>query len=170
MLLHILGHGLVKSVLFLGAGRILQITGTSRIDRVRGLAARQPVLAGCFGLGVLALIGLPPFSLFASELGHRPGRVRQAGLGLGDGGRAAARASSSPPRSSATPAGCCSAPPPGSGSRGAAVDGDDRRRCPARAAVALDRRALVAACAALGVTTGPLSGAARHAAADILRR
>ena len=32
VLLHILGHGLAKSVLFLSAGRILQLTGTSRID------------------------------------------------------------------------------------------------------------------------------------------
>lgn len=69
VLLHILGHGLAKAVLFLGAGRMLQVTGTSSISGVRGLAARQPVLAGCVGLGVLALIGLPPFSLFASELG-----------------------------------------------------------------------------------------------------
>jgi len=68
-LLHVLGHGLVKCVLFLTAGRILQTEGTSRIDGVRGLAARQPLVAGCLGLGVLALIGLPPFSMFASELG-----------------------------------------------------------------------------------------------------
>ncbi|GAA0532485.1 hydrogenase [Saccharopolyspora subtropica] len=68
-LLHILGHGLAKGVAFLGAGRVLQLTGTSRIDEVRGLATRSPLLAGCLGLGVLALIGLPPFSLFASELG-----------------------------------------------------------------------------------------------------
>lgn len=68
-LLHVLGHGLTKSVLFLGAGRVLQLTGTSRLDGVRGLTARQPALAATFGLGVLALIGLPPFSLFASELG-----------------------------------------------------------------------------------------------------
>jgi hydrogenase-4 component F len=69
VLLHVLGHGLAKAVLFLGAGRLLQIAGTSRIDGVRGLAAQQPVLAGCLGFGVLALIGLPPFSIFASELG-----------------------------------------------------------------------------------------------------
>ncbi|WP_033289620.1 proton-conducting transporter membrane subunit [Amycolatopsis jejuensis] len=69
LLVHVLGHGLVKAVLFLCAGRVLQGTGTSRIDRVRGLAARGPVLAGCLGAGVLALAGLPPFSLFASELG-----------------------------------------------------------------------------------------------------
>lgn len=68
-LLHVLGHGLAKAVLFLSAGRVLQVTGTSRIDGVRGLIARHPALATTFGFGVLALIGLPPFSLFASELG-----------------------------------------------------------------------------------------------------
>jgi hydrogenase-4 component F len=80
VLLHMLGHGLAKSVLFLGAGRVLQITGTSRIDEVRGLAGRQPVLAGALGLGVLALLGLPPFSLFASELG-----IARAGFTTGIG-------------------------------------------------------------------------------------
>ena len=69
VLLHILGHGLAKSGLFLSAGKIRQITGSSRIDQVRGLAAREPVLAACMGLGVLAIIAFPPFSLFASELG-----------------------------------------------------------------------------------------------------
>ncbi|MGI5132800.1 proton-conducting transporter membrane subunit [Pseudonocardia sp. CA-107938] len=69
VLLHVLGHGLVKSVLFLGAGHLLQTSGTSRIDEVRGLATDRPVLAGCLGVGVLALLGMPPFSLFASELG-----------------------------------------------------------------------------------------------------
>ena len=78
VLLHVLGHGLVKSVLFLGAGHLLQSTGTSRIDEVRGLAAGQPMLAGCLGVGVLALIGLPPFSIFASELG-----IARAGFGAG---------------------------------------------------------------------------------------
>lgn len=78
VLLHILGHGLVKCVAFLSAGHILQTTGTSRIDEIRGLGARQPVLAGCFGLSVLALIGLPPFSIFASELG-----IARAGFSTG---------------------------------------------------------------------------------------
>lgn len=69
LLLHVLGHGLVKAVLFLGSGRMLQLTGTSQVHQVRGLAARDPALAGCVGLGMLALLGFPPFSLFASELG-----------------------------------------------------------------------------------------------------
>ncbi|MFJ8962712.1 proton-conducting transporter membrane subunit [Lentzea sp. NPDC102401] len=77
-LLHVLGHGLAKAVLFLGAGQVLQLTGTTRVDGVRGLMARHPVLAGTVGLGVLALVGLPPFSLFASELG-----IARAGFAAG---------------------------------------------------------------------------------------
>lgn len=68
VLLHMLGHGLAKSTLFLGAGHILQATGTSRIGGVRALATRAPVLAGLVAAGILALIGFPPFSLFTSEL------------------------------------------------------------------------------------------------------
>ena len=67
VLLHMLGHGLAKSTLFLSAGHILQATGTSQIAAVRALATRAPVIAGCFAAGVLALIGFPPFSVFASE-------------------------------------------------------------------------------------------------------
>jgi hydrogenase-4 component F len=80
VLLHLLGHGLAKAVLFLGAGRIRQVTGTSRIEGVRGLAARHPMLAGTFGAGMLALLGLPPFSLFASGLG-----IARAGFAAGLG-------------------------------------------------------------------------------------
>ena len=68
-LLHILGHGLGKAVLFCGAGQILVSERTTRIAGVRGLLARRPVLAASFGAGCVALLGLPPFSLFASELG-----------------------------------------------------------------------------------------------------
>jgi hydrogenase-4 component F len=68
LLLHILGHGLAKAVLFCASGEILEATGTTQIAGVRGLLIRRPALAGAFGLGIAALLGLPPFSLFASEL------------------------------------------------------------------------------------------------------
>jgi hydrogenase-4 component F len=68
VLLHILGHGLAKSVLFLTSGEIMAVEATSQIDGVRTLLARRPALGGLFGVGLLALLGLPPFSLFASEL------------------------------------------------------------------------------------------------------
>lgn len=80
ILLHILGHGIGKAVLFCGSGQILAATGTTQIAGVRGLLMRRPVLGATFALGLAALIGLPPFSLFASELGLARAGV-QAGLG-----------------------------------------------------------------------------------------
>jgi hydrogenase-4 component F len=68
VLLHILGHGLSKAVLFCASGQILALEGSTRIEDVRGLLTRRPALAGVFALGLAALLGLPPFSLFASEL------------------------------------------------------------------------------------------------------
>jgi hydrogenase-4 component F len=79
-LLHVLGHGLAKAVLFCGAGQILTVDGTTRIAEVKTLLRRHPGLAGVFALGSAALLGLPPFSLFASELAlGRAGAA--AGLG-----------------------------------------------------------------------------------------
>lgn len=80
VLLHLLGHGLTKAVLFVGAGRIRQVTGTSRTEGVRGLATRHPMLAGAVAAGLLALLGLPPFSMFASGLG-----IARAGFAAGLG-------------------------------------------------------------------------------------
>lgn len=68
VLLHILGHGLAKAVLFLASGEILLAEGTSEIGGVLNLLSRRPALGGIFGFGLVALLGLPPFSLFASEL------------------------------------------------------------------------------------------------------
>jgi hydrogenase-4 component F len=176
VLLHILGHGLAKGVLFLGAGRILQVTGTSRIatedllagssiGAVRGLAAGHPALAGSVGLGVLALLGLPPFSLFASELG-----IARAGFATGLGwatttamvlalllvlaiaaalvGHTSRMLLGAPPR-------------PTDGSEAATAP----RRLPASTAIALGTG--LVACAVLGITAAPLSSLL-HAAADIL--
>ena len=69
LLLHMAGHGLAKTVAFLSSGHILHRHDSSQITDVRALAARMPLLAGLFGLAVLALLGFPPAALFASELG-----------------------------------------------------------------------------------------------------
>jgi hydrogenase-4 component F len=69
VLLHILGHGLAKAVAFCSAGQILHRVGSALISAVRGGVTSTPVIAGLFGLAVVALLGLPPFALFASELG-----------------------------------------------------------------------------------------------------
>ncbi|MDE2281835.1 MAG: hypothetical protein KGJ92_03560 [Actinomycetales bacterium] len=68
VLLHILGHGLVKGVLFLDAGEVLRLEGTTKIAQLRGLLARRPAVGAIFVLGLAGLLGLPPFSIFLSEL------------------------------------------------------------------------------------------------------
>lgn len=45
---------------------------------MRGLLAQSPWLGGLFGLAIVALLGFPPFSLFASELG-----IARAGFAAG---------------------------------------------------------------------------------------
>ncbi len=80
VLLHVLGHGLAKGVLFLASGEILLTEGTSEIARVPALVSRRPVLGGIFGFGLVALLGFPPFSLFVSELNMLRAEV-QVGLG-----------------------------------------------------------------------------------------
>ncbi|MCL2090374.1 MAG: hydrogenase [Micrococcales bacterium] len=69
VLLHVLGHGLTKAVLFLGAGKILDHTGTTAVAGVRGLLRRRPDLAVPFAFATVALLGFPPFAPFFSELG-----------------------------------------------------------------------------------------------------
>lgn len=81
-LLHIAGHGLAKATAFCASGQILHLRGTSKIGRMRGLLAQSPWLGALFGLAVAGLLGFPPFSLFASELGiARAGFAAGAGLG-----------------------------------------------------------------------------------------
>jgi len=68
VLLHVLGHGLAKGTLFLASGEIVHEEGTSEIAKLRALLERRRALGGLFALGLVALMGLPPFSLFVSEL------------------------------------------------------------------------------------------------------
>jgi hydrogenase-4 component B len=67
-LLHVWNHALFKPLLFLGAGAVVHGVGTREIDRTGGLAQRMPVTAALFGLGAMAICGLPPLNGFASEL------------------------------------------------------------------------------------------------------
>jgi len=66
-LLHMTMHSLTKSAIFFAVGHIAQVKGTQRIAEIGGLSVTHPVLAVGFGFGVLAIAGLPPFGIFASE-------------------------------------------------------------------------------------------------------
>ena len=77
-LLHTWNHALFKALLFLGAGSVLQASGTGEIDRLGGLARRMPRTAFCFGVGAVAICGLPPLNGFVSELLVYLGLLRTA--------------------------------------------------------------------------------------------
>jgi len=66
-LLHVVNHGLFKSLLFFSAGSVVHATGSREIDHYGGLLRRQPWTAVCFLSGAVAICGLPPFNGFVSE-------------------------------------------------------------------------------------------------------
>ena len=66
-LLHILYHALAKSALFYLAGTISQDYKTKNLIRIRGLFTAAPMLGAFFLLGLLAIVGMPPFAVFTSK-------------------------------------------------------------------------------------------------------
>jgi NADH-quinone oxidoreductase subunit L len=67
-ILHLLTHGFFKAGLFLGAGSVMHaMDDQENIRKFGGLAKYLPVTTATFGLGYLAIIGLPPFSGFFSK-------------------------------------------------------------------------------------------------------
>ncbi len=66
-LLHMTVHSLTKSAIFFTAGHASQVAGTQRIDGIRGLLAVSPTVGWGLMLGTLAILGTPPFGVFASE-------------------------------------------------------------------------------------------------------
>ncbi len=66
-LLHMTVHSLTKSAIFFAAGHASQTAGTQRIDGIRGLLVMSPTIGWGLMLGALAILGLPPFGVFASE-------------------------------------------------------------------------------------------------------
>jgi len=66
-LLHILNHALFKSLLFFGAGAVLNATSERDIERMGGLIHRMPQTSVFVLAGSLAISALPPFNGFVSE-------------------------------------------------------------------------------------------------------
>ena len=66
-LLHMTVHSLTKSAIFFAAGHASQTAGTQRMDGIRGLLVMSPTIGWGLMLGALAILGLPPFGVFASE-------------------------------------------------------------------------------------------------------
>jgi hydrogenase-4 component F len=66
-LLHMTVHSLTKSAIFFAVGHAAQKTGTQLMDGIRGLITISPAIGWGLVLGTLAILGMPPFGVFASE-------------------------------------------------------------------------------------------------------
>jgi hydrogenase-4 component F len=66
-LLHMTVHSLTKSAIFFAVGHAAQKAGTQVIADIRGLLVLSPTIGWGLMLGTLAILGMPPFGVFASE-------------------------------------------------------------------------------------------------------
>ncbi|MGV1087687.1 MAG: NADH-quinone oxidoreductase subunit L [Mycobacterium sp.] len=67
-ILHLLTHGFFKAGLFLGAGSVMHaMDDETDMRRYGGLRTLLPITYATFGLGYLAIIGVPPFAGFFSK-------------------------------------------------------------------------------------------------------
>jgi formate hydrogenlyase subunit 3/multisubunit Na+/H+ antiporter MnhD subunit len=66
-LLHMTVHSLVKSAIFFTVGHACQKTGTQLMADIQGLVKVSPLIGSGMLIGALAILGMPPFGVFASE-------------------------------------------------------------------------------------------------------
>lgn len=66
-LYHCLNHAVFKSLLFLGAGTIIQQSGEHNLNNMGGLIKKMPYTGWCFLIGCMSIAALPPFNGFISE-------------------------------------------------------------------------------------------------------
>ncbi len=66
-LLHMTVHSLTKSAIFFAAGHAAQKAGSQLMEHIRGLITLSPTVGWGLMMGSLAILGMPPFGVFASE-------------------------------------------------------------------------------------------------------
>ena len=78
-IMHLLTHGFFKAGLFLGSGSVIHAMHEEQdMRRYGGLRTALPITFATFGLGYLAIIGVPPFAGFFSK-----DAIIEAALGSG---------------------------------------------------------------------------------------
>ena len=68
LLLHVLAHGIGKTVLFLVSGQLQAAHKSTAIADITAVLRRSRLIGVSLAVGVIVLLGLPPFAMFASEL------------------------------------------------------------------------------------------------------
>ncbi|MEX0720390.1 MAG: Na(+)/H(+) antiporter subunit D [Balneolaceae bacterium] len=64
---HAFSHILYKSLLFMGAGAVMQATGKSKLTELGGFARKMPVVVGLYMIGAFSISGFPLFNGFISK-------------------------------------------------------------------------------------------------------
>jgi multicomponent Na+:H+ antiporter subunit D len=65
--LYVVGHGLVKGALFIGAGIVLHRLRSIDVEQLRGKGSQLPFTGILFAVGGLALAEIPPFGTFLGK-------------------------------------------------------------------------------------------------------
>ncbi|KAF5065831.1 NAD(P)H-quinone oxidoreductase subunit 2, chloroplastic [anaerobic digester metagenome] len=65
---HVLAHSLTKTLMFFGAGNVIQKYRTREMKEIKGLGKTMPATAALLVLGGAAIAGSPPFAIFIGEL------------------------------------------------------------------------------------------------------
>lgn len=66
-LAHVFNHALMKDLLFLGAGALILRVGSRKLADMRGLGQQMPWTVTCMAVGLISIMGLPPFAGFFSK-------------------------------------------------------------------------------------------------------
>jgi NADH-quinone oxidoreductase subunit M len=66
-IMHVVYHAIVKTLLFMVVGIILNATREKYINKLGGLAKLLPATSVCAAIGVLGISGMPPLGIFNSE-------------------------------------------------------------------------------------------------------
>lgn len=64
---HVLNHAVMKDLLFLGAGALIMRAGSRNLEDLRGLGRCMPWTVACMAVGLVSIMGLPPFGAFYSK-------------------------------------------------------------------------------------------------------
>ncbi|EOD01870.1 complex I subunit 5 family protein [Caldisalinibacter kiritimatiensis] len=66
-IMHIFNHSMFKSLLFMGAGYIINVYGTRRVTEIRGVFKNMPLVSIFMIIGMLSITGAPFFNGFVSK-------------------------------------------------------------------------------------------------------
>ena len=80
-LMHTVAHAFIKCGLFLTAGVFLYQFGYTRVEQLKGIGRKMPIVLWCYTFFSLALIGIPPTAGFISKWYLAEGAL-ESGVGL----------------------------------------------------------------------------------------